>query len=66
MTPSYIYESMTWAEIDAAIDYASRFDMTERYFKGSKNLNDWLYKGRDMLPTMMRKMIDSIRGKGGA
>jgi hypothetical protein len=66
MTREYIYEEMTWAQTMDAWDFVFRFEITERHFKGAVKLSDWLYKGRDMLPDMMRKMIDSLRGKGGS
>jgi hypothetical protein len=66
MTPDYIYEKMTWAEIDSALEYIFRYDLTELHFKGAVKLKDWIFKGRDMLPDMMRKMVDTLRGKGGA
>ena len=65
MTPEYIYNEMTWAEIGAAVDYVYRFETTERHYKGKKKLDDWICAGRDEVDAELRKFIGKMRSERG-
>lgn len=60
-----MFEEMTWNEINAALDYVFRYETTERHYKGSIKLNDWIYPKRDNLPAMLTKAAQDMRSKAG-
>ena len=61
MSPGYIYNEMTWAEISAALDYVYRYELKEPHYKGSIKLNDWLYKRVDTLAKDLTRVVSSIK-----
>ena len=61
MTPEYMFEEMTWNEINGALDYVFRYETTERHYKGSVKLNDWLYPRRDILPDKLAQISADMR-----
>lgn len=56
-----MYENMTWSEINDALDYVFRYESTERHYKGSIKLNDWIYPKRNMLPSQLKKVASDLR-----
>jgi hypothetical protein len=63
MTPDYIYNEMTWAEVSDALDYCHAYDMGEQHFaagawKKGKKITDWWQRKRpraDALRDFARK-----------
>jgi hypothetical protein len=61
MTPAYVYEEMTWAEIGAAMDYVYRYDVTERHARGAKKIWDWIYRGRDTFGKELKALAARVK-----
>ena len=49
MTVDYIYEDMTWAEVNFCLDYVYKYSTDERHWGGGKRekLSDWLFSGKE-------------------
>lgn len=46
MTPEYIYNEMTWAELNDALDYVHMYELNERHYAAkpyqkNKKITDW-------------------------
>lgn len=67
MTPDYMYNEMTWSEINDAIEYASRYEYSEREYavnnyKKGKKIFDWWSRKPDPSPDKaLRAFIDSVK-----
>ena len=63
MTPDYIFEQMTWAEIGAAMDYIFRYEIKESHHKNSIKLSEWIYEKKDHLKQDLKDIANKLRGK---
>jgi hypothetical protein len=52
MTPEYIYNEMTWREIQDALDYVHMYELNERHyahkpFTKNKKITEWWTRKQD-------------------
>lgn len=52
MTPDYIYNEMTWREINDALDYVHMYELNERHYahkpyNKNKKINEWWTRKED-------------------
>lgn len=65
MDPDYIYESMTWAEITAALGYVNQYEEPKVQYKGKKLLIDWIIPKDDKrFRDSMKRLSGELRKNG--
>ncbi len=66
MTPEYIYEDMTPAEVADALDYIGKYELTERHwalgaFKKVKKLWSWLKREKADFDKDIKALIRDLK-----
>ena len=67
MTPEYIYNNMTWAELGDALEYAYTYETDSRHwaagaYSGSIKLSNWLER-KDGFRGGLKKLVTRAKRK---
>jgi hypothetical protein len=62
MTPEYMYNDMTWAELNDCLDYVHMYELNERHYafkpyNKNKKLNEWWNRRDESIDRPLREFI---------
>lgn len=65
MTPEYMYNEMTWAEVQDALDYVHMYELNERHYaanayKKNKKITDWWTRSEPSIDKSLKAFRESL------
>lgn len=66
MTPEYMYNEMTWAEVVDGLAYVQMYELNERHYAAkpynrNTRVNDWYTRHEETPSNSMREFISKVR-----